>query len=89
VKTDNRRNDPKRERAMMTTYSEWAANQKAQGAQDAVPKSPNGTCPFGWTSSGLILLAQRKHERCPAVNKSQRVVSPVSYMRARRRGALS
>ena len=28
----------------------------SQGAQDAVPKPPNGVCPFGWTASGLYCL---------------------------------
>ena len=28
----------------------------SQGAQDAVPKPPNGPCPWGWTSSGSFCL---------------------------------
>lgn len=28
----------------------------AQGAQDAIAKAPNGTCPFGWISSGSFCL---------------------------------
>jgi hypothetical protein len=30
----------------------------SQGAQDAVPKLPSGTCPWGWTSS-RVLPSQR------------------------------
>jgi hypothetical protein len=31
----------------------------SQGAQDAVPKPANGTCPWGWTVERELLPAQR------------------------------
>jgi hypothetical protein len=30
-----------------------------EGAKDAVPKPPNGTCPFGWLSSGSFCACGR------------------------------